>query len=412
MSVESALWARSWVSEFVPLAAMWLVEGLTGGRVACRECGARVAPGLVAAFVTEGCTACGSQKLRLEGGRVWRAVLLVLAPVLMVAALAALVPVGCDYPIFKRAALAWVSGSSRLYDAESLGFFYAPWSIPLFVVLAWLPDWVSSGIINGASIAALVAAVWLLIGKAPWWAVVIALSNIYTANLIGSTQVDAFVVLAVSVAYRAVRVRSAWALGLAVAIVGMKPTNAWVPLALIVLGAFLARWSWREWLAAAAIPAACLVLSVPVAGLMWPTRYVEFIMHNSPNAGYNVAFFRSADVVQNVVQLTAVAVTVWALVLHVKRAGLDGVSIALGLVVNLMLSPYVTIYHYVAAVPVVVWLGRRDSLWLVWTYAASVLWVTVRDPWLPLFPLAVAVAVLVAEIRDMVPVSSPVEVAA
>jgi alpha-1,2-mannosyltransferase len=312
-------------------------------------------------------------------------------------------PVGCDYPIFEGAARAWINGESRLYDEGSLGFFYAPWSLLIYGPLSYLPQNVASGLLNWLSMIALLLAVHLLVGQAPWYVVLIAISNIWTANLIGSTQFDALTTVAVAVAYYATRQRNPWLLGGAAVVAGMKPTNVWIPLLLVALGALQSGWTLRDYLTASILPAGALAASFILSGLDWPLRYVSFVRNYPPNAGYNASFWTLHGALPIALSVVAVIFAIAALVVSIRRYGMGGVTVAVGLVLNLMISPYTTIYHYVQMIPAVVYLGRRDALWLVGLYGASLFWVMVRvnEPWLlPIYPLAVSGSLFIAMLSD------------
>lgn len=330
-----------------------------------------------------------------QGGLCFAGYRLTLLVVGLAVLLIVALPVGVDYPIFAGAARSWLRGESRLYDTESLGFFYAPWSLAIFAPLSLLPAKVASGLVNTVSILGLLVAYRVLVGSAPWFVVVAATSNIYTANLIGATQWDALTTAAVALAFLAVSDRSPTLLGLCLAFVGTKPTNVWLP-TLVVLGAAVAeRWSWEEWRRAAVIPVVAVASSFVISGWDWPLRYLHFVRAHPPNAGYNASFFilRGAGTLPVGMAWAAVAAAVAALVVSIRRYGLRGETIAVALVLNLMISPYTTIYHYVQTIPAVVWLGKRDALWTVGLYAASVAWVLVKsnEAWvLPIYPLAVS----------------------
>ncbi len=316
--------------------------------------------------------------------------LLALGLVAFVALLVA--PIGCDYPIFKGAARAVLAGESRLFDAGAPGFFYAPWSLALYAPLSFLPDRVSSALLNLASVLALIWAVYALVGSAPWYLVLIAVANIWTANLIGAAQFDAFTTAAAAMVFVGVQRRSPWLVGAALAIAAMKPTNVWLAVVLALLGAVEARWSWRDWYTAGIIPALCLLASIVISGWYWPVRYLDFIASTPPSAGYNLASSAQSalGLGLHLVALLAVFPALW---FGVSWYGLrSGPVIALGLVVNLLISPYATIYHYVGAVPALVLMGKRDALLLVGLYAASVAWVIIR-PMIPIYPAALALAI-------------------
>jgi len=228
---------------------------------------------------------------------------------------------------------------------------------------------------------------------APW---------IWTANLIGSTQWDALITAAIAVAYHATSNKKPWLLGAALAFLGTKPTNAWLPTLIILYVAYKEQWTPKQWLNAALIPTACVASSFFISGWDWMFRYLPFIDAYPPHAGYSLAFWvGGAPMVDRLLEIMALATTVGAIVLNIRRDGFNGVTVALGLVLNLMISPYVMVYHYVAAVPALVWLGRRDSLWLVWIYVASLIWVVLPDPLVPVYPAAVGAACLIAQLLGM-----------
>jgi hypothetical protein len=388
--------------------------------------------------------------LQVSGWRRWA--LLVVALVVFVLALALVLPVGVDYGIFTGAARAWISGESSLFDGAALGFFYAPWSMFLFVPLSFLPDRLGSALINAASIGALLLAYRLLVGSAPWYVVMVSIANVYTANLVGSSQFDALTTAAVALAFVAAEQRRPWLLGAVVAFAGIKPTNVWLPLLVVALGmackiypspanVALARvaaplqslilglagggrgggrrpkrfgaargrdleglrpqWERQHWLQAAIIPALCIGAGFVISGADWPLRYLDFVAAHPPNAGYNASFWilRGAGALPLGMAAAAVAAAAGALVLSIRSHGLGGATIAVALVLNLLISPYVTIYHYVAMIPALVWLGKRDVLYTALLYVAAVAWVIIQsgEPWLlPIYPLAVALALLVA----------------
>lgn len=382
------------------LAARWFVTVIMRliaalkGPVVCAECGQSVPASLAFDFVMgEGC--CGKRKLRFAEARAlpgWvlpaRWVLLSLA---IFAFIAVKAPIGVDYPIFKGAAMAWVHGESRLFDAAAPGFYYAPWSLLLYAPLAMLPDWLASTLLNTLSVLAIVWAVGQLVGPAPWWVTALAIANIWTVNLVGSTQFDALTLGAVGVGWLALQRRRPWMLGLAWAVIGAKPTNAWLPALLLLAMTFTEGWSWKTRLQAAVLPLICVIAAFVIGGQDWPARYLAFVRQSPPNAGYNLA--------AGIGQWLTIGLFLWPLFFHIRDHGLDGVALALALGLNLLLSPYVTIYHYVLSIPLMVRSGARDSLWLVFLYVASLAWVMVR-PLLPIYPVALGIAVMACYIQD------------
>lgn len=312
------------------------------------------------------------------------------------ALLTLIAPVGCDYPIYRDAARAWLAGQSRLFDTSSLGFFYAPYSMALFAPLSLLPDRLASGLINAASLAGLLLAVRLLIGPVRWYIVLIAIANIWTANLIGSTQMDALTTAAVAVAWHAVQERKPWLLGAAIAFLGIKPTNVWLAIGVATLQAW--RWPWRVKLKAAAIPTLAVASSFLISGWDWPRRYLHFVGAHPPDAGYNASLLTLRGPVPVFLSVVTAIGAVVALILALKRHRFDGIPVAVALSLNLIVSPYVTIYHHVATIPAFVFLGKRDDLWAVLLYVASILWVIVQPPsgLFPIYPLVLSLSLAVS----------------
>ena len=220
-------------------------------------------------------------------------------------------------------------------------------------------------------------------------------------------NVTALTTAAVAVAWYAVQEKRPWLVGMAVTVAAAKPTNIWLALGLVLVPVLL-RWPWKEKLKAGTIPALAVAISFPISGWAWPRRYLLFIQAHPPNAGYNASFLALKGPVPIAMWIVAALAAVIALALALQRKGVNGIAVAVGLVLNLLISPYQTIYHWVAAIPAMSWLGRRDSLWLVLLYAASVAWMIVRPPAgvYPIFPLALAVSLVVALWKDRVTTGS------
>jgi len=369
----------------------WFLKSLLwirNGTLHCRSCGMRIFPQLALEFIEAGCSHCGAHKLEIrstEQRRWWLVALLVL---LAAVALAWLAPIGIDYPVFENAAHAWLRGKSRLYDDAALGYFYAPWSILVFAPLAWLPAPIASVGLNLVSIAALIWGVYVFAGKAPWWVLGFAIfGSIATMNLIASTQWDAFILAAVALGYQSIERDHPHGLGLALAVIGTKPTNALLPVVILVMLS-IERWRWSAY-RALLIPAAALLIAIPIAGWDWLPRYVAFLESNPPNAGYNMAWMLTDGLGRSLMMLTAYVLTAWTvfrLLWHKEnRHAVTGAFL-----LNLLVSPYVTIYHFITTIPLVITAAQKDTLWLAGLWVASILWLIIQ-PFIPLYPLALAV---------------------
>jgi hypothetical protein len=198
------------------------------------------------------------------------------------------------------------------------------------------------------------------------------------------------------VAWHAVQERKPWVLGAAIAAIGAKPTNVWLAIGVATLPAW--RWPWRVKLKAATIPAVAVASSFLISGWDWPRRYLRFVGAHPPDAGYNASLFTLQGPVPVFLGVVTAIAAVVALILALKRHGPSGVAVAVALSLNLILSPYVTIYHHVATIPAFVFLGQRDDLWAVLLYAASVAWVIVQPPsgLFPIYPLVLSISLAVA----------------
>jgi glycosyl transferase family 87 len=261
-----------------------------------------------------------------------------------------------DYRFFATAARAWRLGESSLYDARAPQFFYAPWSLLLLVPLSTLPDRLGQAIFNLITLASLSWGVWALARPLPVRALALALATPYTAAVLLLGQWDGLIVAGTALAWWAIARQRPWLLGTALLLITTKPTNALLVVLALLLGA--RAWSWGLWARALTIPLLALLASFLACGWDWPARYANDL-RTTPPLGYNVSLWRPeiGPLWAAFVAVVALAWLVWVL----ARRGLGGEQVALVLVVNLLISPFVVPYHLVGTAPALAVVARRDG---------------------------------------------------
>jgi hypothetical protein len=294
-----------------------------------------------------------------------------------------------DYALYARTARGWLHGETRFYDGapSSSGWYYAPYTVGLLLPLSLLPDRLGQALLSSVGLIGLAWATWRLSGNAKWWALLPALFNRWTLALLGPAQWDALLVLGLALAWVSfVNVR-AWLLGVALVLLGTKPTNVILP-SLFLLILVAQWWPRRAVLKAAVLPALAVGLSFLISGPGWIGRYITFTASEPPNLAFNLSIWQYFPTWLNVL---IVALALGALVFIVRRS-MTISRLHAAIIANLLLSPYVTIYHYVLAAPVLAWLIQ----WRFWrgllSFGAAIIWPAVFP--VALFPIALYASLL------------------
>lgn len=276
-------------------------------------------------------------------------------------ALALLPPL--DYRFFADATRAWRSGASRLYDAQAVQFFYAPWSLILLVPLSLFADRIGQALFNLISLAGLCWGVWALARPVSFRALALALATPFTAGLILLGQWDGLVVGGAGLAWFAIARRRPWLLGAALLIITTKPMNTVLVVPVLLYAA--RHWPRSAFAKLIAGPALAAAGSFLACGWDWPRRYVEYL-RATPPLGYDVSLWRVAGAGPTILlTVGAVAWIAWTL----RRADVTGDRLSIVLVISLLISPFVVPYHYVGAAPALALIARRDwrigvALWV------------------------------------------------
>jgi hypothetical protein len=286
-----------------------------------------------------------------------------------------------DYGVFISAIRAKLAGETRLYDVQNL-FYYAPWAVPFIVPFALLPDRVGQAIYNTLSLAALVWATWTLAKPLPWWALAIALTNLYAGMLILIGQWDGFMLAALALAWIAIERRNPWLLGLALVGMTTKPTH-------VILGMLLLLWKIRLWprplqVKVFILPLIAVLSSFFIVGIDWPVRFVRFVANNPNPAFFYFALITPWGDVTYITSLwkhftppiqillaAAISIAVFILLRGIRRNGIERETLRLTLVILLVSIPYLLPYQFIYALPEAAdLLRRRLGLGLVLTIAA------------------------------------------
>ena len=325
-----------------------------------------------------------------------RAVLVCLAIVFLVAL--SFLPVN-DYRYFAEAALAWRSGASQLYDASSQEFYYAPWSLLLTVLLSYLPQQFGQAILNFLSLTGIALSIVVLARTGISRSFFYALLAPFHAALVILGQWDGLVLGGVALAWLAVSRKRPWMLGIALVIIGSKPTNVLlVGLALLYM---LRDWPWQLWLKTAVFPLLAVAFSFWACGFDWPIRYVNLIQQNPP-PGLNVSFWDLLGLpIGAAVALFALMWWGWS----IWKFGMSSERFAWTIVVSMLISPFLTPYHFIGASPALAIILRQHftlglGLWVFSLIAFALFaayWIALIP--LPLYLLTVLVVGAVLDYR-------------
>jgi hypothetical protein len=255
---------------------------------------------------------------------------------------------------------AWLAGETKLYDSEYFGFVYSPWLVLLYIPFALLPDYVAKGLFTIISMWILIWSIWMHVKASPWWVTALAVTNIYTVIHLIQGQVDILVLGFLSLAWLAIQQKKPYLFGLALVGATTKITNVALPLLIMLLS--LRKWPREDLGKASLIPLFTLLISPLIAGLDWPLRYWRVLQIFSQHlTEYEVITAFGGNVYQvslwsqlnqlgkfSLIILTAI---VFYLIYRMLREGIDFLTIGMALALNLVLSPYTVLHHYIYLEP-------------------------------------------------------------
>jgi hypothetical protein len=282
------------------------------------------------------------------------------------------IPLTVDYRHYLTTTRDWLAGETRLYDNQATNFYYMPWSLLVTAPLSMLPDRWGQALLGFTSILSILFAVRILIRKPTWLGYYVIFVNLFTINLLASGQWDGLVLGSVGLAWWCVERKQPLGFGLALTLISTKPTNIWLVMLLLV-ATILKSWPFRQALKSMSIPVLALIGSFWISGLDWPLRYLAYIKDNPMPARFNISFWQPGELLtvdNRVVLATIGLMVVWLIYKGIVRSGINGVSLSLALLINLIVSPYVLSYHFVGATPAIAWLAKESKYYALAIHGA------------------------------------------
>jgi hypothetical protein len=177
-----------------------------------------------------------------------------------------------DFHLYLEAGTTALAGGSpyltapitSITNAIGLPFVYPPFTIPLFELLASVPRLISDVLWVGGSIAAVVAAFWLLGVRGRWLVVLVAWPAVAQGIAVGNVASFTFFMYALG-----------FRVGAALVLSGMFKVQSMIPAIWLV-----AERRWRQLIAGIVIIAVIAAISLPVVGLQtwlaWPDGLRHF----------------------------------------------------------------------------------------------------------------------------------------
>jgi hypothetical protein len=304
---------------------------------------------------------------------------LVAALVLAAYAIFLVAPLQGDYYQFYYPSLIrFLGGGTRLYDASSPPFYNAPWLLGFWIPFAGFPYLVGQYANTLLILVSALASLWMFRRSTPRVAVFLAIFSLPCLALVVHGQVDALVLLGVTLGYFAVRRRNTALLSVALCLLAIKP----VSVILVALWFLAASRQWK----ALSIPFVAVVLCAIFLGFDWPMRYVTYTLQHPLDAP-RVELWRLD--ISPILLGTLTLAALLAFLLLVKRRGFDDWTFGLALTTNFVFSPYLLWAHYVALIPALLILARPQLKFAVLVYLSSFL--------LPWFGAAYPIAMFLAQ---------------
>jgi hypothetical protein len=185
----------------------------------------------------------------------------------------------------------------------------------------------------------------------------------FTAALVLLSQWDGLIVGGVGLAWYAIVQRRPWLLGVALAIIGTKPTNALIIAVVLLVGLIRLRWSPAMIGRVLVVPLLCVLGAFVACGLDWPVRYLAHLQADPPR-GANISFWLAPGA-----PWLPAGVALGALI-GLVRVPFGRYQLAAALVAGLIISPFVVPYHFVGTAPALALIAYHHlpvgiTLWVV-----------------------------------------------
>lgn len=283
------------------------------------------------------------------------------------------VPLTVDYTHYSMSARAFWMRDSRLYDANTHSYYYMPWGMLIAIPLSFLPDSWGQAMLIFLSLGGVLLSQFLLVERPTIFGVVLVFLNLYTINMVFSGQWDGISIGACALAWWSIsHKKHLWAGG-ALLLLTAKPTN--MILVTILLGVYILKnWKREDIFKAGILPLITLGVSFVFCGFDWPWRYIHYLQISPPPQKYNLSLWHEFSW-KNLVIMTGIFL--WFVIIVWKR-GINQLTLSLGMVTNIIISPYVLSYHFLGTSPTMGVLAKRHWLyafipWLLMIYHTATL---------------------------------------
>ena len=317
-----------------------------------------------------------AQNTEKENPRLWLVFLILLPWVLN-----SLRQPGSDFAVFTTTVHDWAAGRTQLYDAAHVYYNYLPWSLLIYLPFSYLPRLVGELIFNTLSLGLLIWSTWSLVKPVKWWVLAVSLTTIYTGLHLLLAQWDILVLAALTLGWLAVQHRKPWLLGLALVVMTTKYINIILPMLLLLY--MVRRWSLKELLKVAAMPVAILPISFLIAGVDWPVRYWR-LMHTTlsfydhfealtlfSTTTYKTSYWRYLPPLGPAILIILAGISLYIFYRFLlRRITIEALILALSL--NMVVTPYLAIYHIVYLAPVQAYLLKEHRILGILLFAVSV----------------------------------------
>jgi len=266
-----------------------------------------------------------------------------------------------DFGIFVDTARDWVSGETRLYDAAHVYYFFLPWSLIISLPFSYIPHPYGLLIFNSLSLGLLIWSTWSLVKPVRWWVLAISLTTIYTGMYFMLGQWDVLILAGLSLGWLGVKRKNPWLVSLALVIMTTKYTNIIFPMFIMLYS--IRRWSFKDLFRVASLPILILPISFFIAGWDWPFRYSRLmnttlaifdhyeVITLFSRTVYPTSYWRLMPPLGPIV-VVCLAIIALYLVYRLLRRGKNIDAMFLSIPLNLIITPYLMLYHLIYLAPI------------------------------------------------------------
>lgn len=287
------------------------------------------------------------------------------------------IPLSIDYQHYLTTTRDWLTGKTQLFDDQSTYFYYMPWSLLITAPLSIIPDRWGQAILSLISVIGILLSIRLLVGAIQWWAIFMVLTNLFTLNLLFSGQWDGLILAAVGVGWWCIRNKHPWGLAIALVLMSTKPTNIWL-VGLLFLIYIIKKWQIRDVLKTISLPVLIIISSFLISGLDWPARYLRYVNNYPIPIYFNQSTWHHVEILSLhtwvMVSIITLAIIWFIYTLSKQTDFIDGAGITFSILINLLVSNYVTTYHYVATMPAFGWLSKKKWYLAVFMYFIMIIY--------------------------------------